>query len=74
MSVSSLGAEARQKFPFESNTSRQFGKLLRFNKRLFARVKTSISEIKLKMSEDYYWTIRTKSTHLSLSKLFIDHR
>ena len=27
MSVSSLGAEARQKFPFESDTSRQFGKL-----------------------------------------------
>lgn len=74
MSVSSLGAEARQKFPFERNTSRQFRKLLRFNKWLFARVKTSISEIKPKMSEDYYWTIGTKSTHLSLSKLFIDHR
>lgn len=53
MSVSGLGAEARQKFPFESNTSRQFGKLLRFNKWLFVRVKTSISEIKLKMSQDY---------------------
>ena len=49
MAVSSFDAEARQKFPFESNTSRQFGKLLRFNKWLFACVKTSVSEIKLKM-------------------------